>query len=76
MSQALLLKPDRKFVEDIVKSGGGDLKKCYQCATCSVVCELSTETAPFPNRYVRHCSVPCFRSIPNAGFARATPHII
>jgi quinone-modifying oxidoreductase subunit QmoC len=50
MSQALLLKPDSKFVEDIVKSGGGDLKKCYQCATCSVVCELSTETAPFPRK--------------------------
>jgi quinone-modifying oxidoreductase subunit QmoC len=50
MSQALLLKPDSRFVEAIVKSGGGDLKKCYQCATCSVVCELSTETAPFPRK--------------------------
>ena len=50
MSQALLLKPDRKFVDDIVQSGGGDLKKCYQCATCSVVCDLSTETAPFPRK--------------------------
>jgi len=50
MSQALLLQPDRTFVEDVIASGGGDLKKCYQCATCSVVCELSNARAPFPRK--------------------------
>jgi quinone-modifying oxidoreductase subunit QmoC len=50
MSQALLLQPDRTFVEELIASGGGDLKKCYQCATCSVVCELSNARAPFPRK--------------------------
>ena len=31
-------------------SGGTDLKKCYQCATCSAACTLSTENAPFPRK--------------------------
>ena len=50
MSQAVLLQPDRSFVEAVISSGGGDLKKCYQCATCSVVCELSNSRAPFPRK--------------------------
>jgi quinone-modifying oxidoreductase subunit QmoC len=50
MAEALLLKPDRKFVEEVISAGGGDLKKCYQCATCSVVCGLSTESSPFPRK--------------------------
>lgn len=50
MSQSLLLQPDRTFVEELIASGGGDLKKCYQCATCSVVCELSNARAPFPRK--------------------------
>ncbi len=50
MPEALLVQPDTAFIERVVASGGGDLKKCYQCATCSVVCELSPEGAPFPRR--------------------------
>jgi quinone-modifying oxidoreductase subunit QmoC len=50
MAEALLLKPDRKFVEEVISAGGGDLKKCYQCATCSVVCGLSNEPSPFPRK--------------------------
>ncbi len=50
MAETLLLRPDRQFVEDIVASGGGDLKKCFQCATCSVACELSTGNTPFPRK--------------------------
>lgn len=50
MAEALLLKPDRKFVEEVIAAGGGDLKKCYQCATCSVVCGLSNGTSPFPRK--------------------------
>jgi quinone-modifying oxidoreductase subunit QmoC len=50
MPESLLLKPDREFVERIVASGGGDLKKCFQCATCSVVCELSNGRTPFPRK--------------------------
>jgi len=50
MAEALLLKPDRKFVEEVMAAGGGDLKKCFQCATCSVVCGLSNGTSPFPRK--------------------------
>jgi len=47
---ATLITPDRGFVETILASGGGDLKKCFQCATCSVVCELSEGRRPFPRK--------------------------
>ena len=50
MAEAQLLRPDRKFVEEVMAVGGGDLKKCYQCATCSVVCGLSNEASPFPRK--------------------------
>jgi quinone-modifying oxidoreductase subunit QmoC len=50
MSNAVLLVPDREFVEELIASGGGELKKCYQCATCSVVCDLAAESRPFPRK--------------------------
>jgi len=50
MAEAVLVRPDRKFVEDIIASGGGDLKRCMQCANCSVVCELSDGQHPFPRK--------------------------
>ncbi len=50
MAEKLLLKPDREFVEEVIAAGGGDLKKCFQCATCSVVCGLSNPSSPFPRK--------------------------
>ena len=50
MPAATLVRPDTDLIRGVLASGGGDLKKCFQCATCSTVCELSPEDAPFPRK--------------------------
>ena len=50
MPAAILVRPDTDLIRHVLASGGGDLKKCFQCATCSTVCELSPEDAPFPRK--------------------------
>lgn len=44
------VQPDRQFIASLKEAGGDALKKCYQCATCSVACPLSTDGSPFPRR--------------------------
>ncbi len=50
MAEAIVLNPDREFLRNVLAEGGADVKKCVQCATCSVVCELSTGRTPFPRK--------------------------
>jgi ferredoxin len=45
-----LIKPDIKFINYIKNNGGDNLRKCYQCATCSSACALSTEEYGFPRK--------------------------
>ncbi len=50
MSGRKILKPDLQLIKYLKENGGGDLKKCYQCATCTSVCQLSNEEYGFPRR--------------------------
>ncbi len=50
MTETLVVNPDTEFIRDVLGNGGKDLKKCYQCATCTSVCALSTEDIPFPRK--------------------------
>jgi len=45
---ALISSP--AFRQELRRRGGASAAKCYQCATCSSVCELAPAEAPFPRR--------------------------
>ena len=50
MSDRALIQPDLEFIRYLKSSGGDTVKKCYQCASCSVVCSLSPEESAFPRK--------------------------
>ena len=50
MANELIVEPDLQFTKDLIKSGAGDLKKCYQCATCSVACKIAPDNNPYPRK--------------------------
>ncbi len=50
MTEKYLAQPDLDFIAQIRTLGGETLKKCYQCATCSVACPIAPENSPFPRK--------------------------
>ena len=50
MADSYWVEPDVRFVKQLRTLGGETLKKCYQCATCSVVCPISPDERPFPRK--------------------------
>jgi len=50
MAESKWVEPDVKFVKELKALGGDTLKKCFQCATCSVVCPISPDEKPFPRK--------------------------
>ena len=50
MADEYVIEPDMGFINEVKGLGGGDLKKCFQCATCSVACAISPDNRPFPRK--------------------------
>ncbi len=44
------IKPNTEFVRELQEAGGETLKKCYQCATCSVACPVAPDNNPYPRK--------------------------
>jgi len=45
-----LMTPSPEARDELRRRGGDTAQRCFQCATCSAVCELAPDDQPFPRR--------------------------
>jgi quinone-modifying oxidoreductase subunit QmoC len=50
MAANVAVIPSTDFREEVKNRGGDTSSRCYQCATCSSVCNLAPNDGPFPRR--------------------------
>jgi quinone-modifying oxidoreductase subunit QmoC len=50
MDAAIPISPSSDFRRRLALRGGADASRCMQCATCTAVCDLTTNDATFPRR--------------------------
>ena len=50
MTERITVNADLNFVQTLLGAGAEDLKLCYQCATCTVVCPVTPDGSPFPRK--------------------------
>lgn len=49
-NERIAVDADLEFVDQLLGSGAADLKYCYQCSTCTVVCPITPDESPFPRK--------------------------
>ncbi len=49
-----MTKIDTNFSKEIKKYGAIDFELCYNCGTCTAICDLTEQSANFPRKYIRN----------------------
>jgi ferredoxin len=48
------IKSDPTLLAEVRKYGDFDTNACYQCGSCTVICDLASDSASFPRRTLRY----------------------